>query len=721
MNLKTLFSKHFVKTPLVLQMEAVECGAAALSIIMSYYGRYVTLEALRLICGVSRDGSKAGNIVRAAKSYGFESYVFEVALEDLDALEAPFIVFWGFNHFLVVEGFGKEKVYLNDPASGRRTVSLEEFSRSYTGVVISVMPTEKFQVGGSKPTFLPALLRRLKNQKMILLFLILTGVSLVIPGILIPVLSKTFIDSYLVGNHQQWLMPLFLGLLFTILTTGLFTWVQEYYLLRFRTKLALTSSAHFFWHVLCLPMLFYSQRYAGDIAYRVDLNTQIARLLSNDLIQVILSMITVLFFLILMFSYSWILTLVSVSIALINMLLLWKVTEARVNLTKTISIETGKLAGVLMGNIYLIETLKSSGMENSAFASLTGRLANLVSQNQVIGRINERLLAVTNLLPTLNIVAVLGTGGYLIIISKITVGTLVAFQSLAMSFMLPFQQFVQVGTCLQEMQGNMNRVDDVLHYPAEVIPLETQKTEEVAYLTGRVEFRDVTFGFNQLEPPLFENLSFIMEPGRWLGVMGASRSGRSTIANLLIGLVEPWSGEILIDGKPRSFYTRETLAVAMGFASQEVTLFDGTIRDNLTLWDTTIAEQDVVAAAKDAEVHSVILARSGAYDAMINGSAANFSGGERQRLEIARALVYNPTLLVLDSAMSSLDGPLEKRVLCNLRRRPFSLLIIAHRLSSLRECDDILVLDKGKIVAQGSHEKLMQDKEGLYAKMMGME
>src|SRR3990167_683369 len=254
MNLKTLFSKHFVKTPLVLQMEAVECGAAALSIIMSYYGRYVTLEALRLICGVSRDGSKAGNIVRAAKSYGFESYVFEVALEDLDALEAPFIVFWGFNHFLVVEGFGKEKVYLNDPASGRRTVSLEEFSRSYTGVVISVMPTEKFQVWGSKPTFLPALLRRLKNQKMILLFLILTGVSLVIPGILIPVLSKTFIDSYLVGNHQQWLMPLFLGLLFTILTTGLFTWVQEYYLLRFRTKLALTSSAHFFWHVLCLPM-----------------------------------------------------------------------------------------------------------------------------------------------------------------------------------------------------------------------------------------------------------------------------------------------------------------------------------------------------------------------------------------------------------------------------------------------------------------------------------
>lgn len=711
-----------VKTPTVLQMEAVECGAAALSIMMGYYGRYVTLEELRIACGVSRDGSKASHILSAAMDYGFQANGFTIETNELKQIKPPYIVFWNFNHFLVVEGFKKGDVYLNDPAKGRRRVTEQEFDEAFTGVVLTVMPGPEFVPGGQKPHFLPALLRRLQGQKSTLFYLILAGLALVIPGMMIPVFSKIFVDDCLLAHNSSWLVPLFIGLLLTALARGALTWVQSYYLLRFKTKLALTSAAKFFWHTLCLPVVFYSQRYAGDIANRVAINDQIAQLLSNDFINTFLSILTVVFYLALMFSYNVFLTLTGVAVALINVLVLQKVSRLRTELSQKISIEGGKLSGSLMSGLHTIETLKASGMEGHFFDTLSGRLTGIVNAQQEIGGINQWLFSLTNLLPTVNMVAILGLGGYLVMRGHLTVGTLVAFQSLMISFMQPFQQLIQVGTKLQEMQGSMNRVDDVLRYPVEAdLPLVEESLEKRGRLSGRIEFRNVTFGYSRLAPPLLENFNLVIEPGQWVGIMGGAQSGRSTIIRLMMGLYQPWEGEILFDGQPRSAYNRETLVSSIACVNQEVTLFDGNIRDNLTLWDAGIPGFLVILAAEDAEIHSIITARPGGYGARLEEGGVNFSGGERQRLELARALAQYPSILVLDDATSALDAPLEKRIYDNLRARPMSVILVAHRLSAFRECDQIIVLEQGKVIQQGSHDTLLQDSTGKYASLLTME
>ncbi|MFC5496914.1 NHLP family bacteriocin export ABC transporter peptidase/permease/ATPase subunit [Caenimonas terrae] len=709
-----------VKTPTVLQMEAVECGAAALCILMSSYGKRVPLEELRQSCGVSRDGSKASNVVRAARTYGFEAKGFRREPAELREMKLPLIVFWNFNHFLVVEGFGKETVFLNDPASGPRTVSDDEFDQSFTGVVLAIEPGAEFQPSGEKPSLWRGLRSRLPLREPALLYLILAGLALVVPGLVLPVFTKEFIDNYLVSRMDSWVKPLLVGLLFTAIVRGSLTWLQQYYLTRFRAKLALAMTGKFFWHVLRLPVVFYAQRSAGDISTRVAINNRVAELMTGDLATTVLNALMVVFYAALMLSYDPLLTGVGICIAVLNVIFLRSVSRKRRDATQKLANDGGKLMATSMNGLQMMETLKASGMESDFFTKWAGNQTKVMNGHQAMGTMDVVLMGVPPLLSAINTVLILSLGGLRVMDGYMTMGMLVAFQSLMASFIEPINHLVSMGAKVQEMEGDMNRLDDVLKYQCEP---QTERIgsqgpgETVVRLTGHVELRNVTFGYSPLEAPLVEGFNLTLRPGMRVALVGMSGCGKSTISKLVMGLYEPWKGEILFDGKPRSAHSRHSLIASVSMVSQEIALFSGTIRDNLSMWDETLPETQMVQAAKDACIHDVIASRQGGYDSKVQEGGGNFSGGQRQRVEIARALAINPRILVLDEATSALDPVTEMRVDDNLRRRGCTCLIVAHRLSTIRDCDEIIVLDRGKVQERGTHHQLMQQ-AGLYATLM---
>lgn len=710
-----------VRTPTVLQMEAVECGAAALAILMGYYGRTVTLEELREACGVSRDGSKASNVVKAARTYGFTAKGYRKEPAELKALRLPLIVFWNFNHFLVVEGFKKGLVYLNDPASGPRSVTEEEFDQSFTGVVLSIEPGPDFKPSGEARSLLSALKSRLPLSEPALAYLILAGLALVIPGMVLPVFTRIFVDDYLVGHMNFWIKPLLIGMGITMLARGALTWLQHYYLTRFHAKLALSTSSKFFWHVLRLPMGFYSQRSTGDISSRVAINNRVAELLTGELATTVLNVVMVAFYAALMFFYDTTLTLAGICIAVLNVIFLRYVSRKRMDANQKLANDGGKMMGISMNGLQMMETLKASGMESDFFTKWSGYQAKVMNGQQVMGSIGVMLIAVPPLLTALNTILILSLGGLRVMDGHLTMGMLVAFQSLMASFIGPVNQLVSTSSRIQEMQGDMNRLDDVLKYPCDT-QFQAKSSNGGAMtaaprLEGHVELRNVTFGYSKLEAPLIENFSLTLRPGERVALVGSSGCGKSTISRLVMGLYEPWSGEILFDGKPRASLPRHTLVNSMAMVSQEISLFEGSIRDNLTMWDSTIPEKQFVQASIDACIHDVIAARQGGHESKVQEGGGNFSGGQKQRFEIARALAINPRILVLDEATSALDPITEMQVDDRLRWRGCTCLVVAHRLSTIRDCDQIIVLDKGKVVQRGTHEQ-MRDTEGLYATLM---
>ncbi|WP_051281917.1 NHLP family bacteriocin export ABC transporter peptidase/permease/ATPase subunit [Azovibrio restrictus] len=707
------------RTPTVLQMEAVECGAAALGILMGHYGKFVPLEVLRQACGVSRDGSKASNVVKAARSYGFEARGFRYEPAEVLALQQPVIVFWNFNHFLVLEGVSKAGVHLNDPASGPRTVSQEEFDEGFTGVTLVIAPGPDFQPGGEASSIFTGLRRRLPLGEPALLFLVLAGLFLVLPGLVLPVFSKIFIDDYLIGHLDSWIKPLLLGMGVTAILQGLLIWLQRYYLTRFHAKLAMATSSQFFWHVLRLPVMFYAQRSAGDISSRVAINNRVAELLTGELATTLLNVLVLLFYAALMFSYDLVLTLVGMAVAVLNVVFLRQVARQRKDVNMKLAADGGKLLGTSMNGLQMIETLKASGMESDFFAKWAGHHAKVVNGLQQMGSQGVLLMAVPPLLTALNGVLILSLGGLRVMDGALTMGTLVAFQSLMASFLQPVNQLVALGAGIQEMEGDMKRLDDVLEYAPDpqADPSQAPVAEAPARLEGLVELRQVSFGYSPLEAPLVQDFNLVLRPGTRVALVGASGCGKSTLSRLVMGLYEPWSGAILFDGKPRKEWPRATLVNSLAMVSQEIALFEGSIRDNLCLWDDSIPEEQLVRAAQDACIHDALVTRPGGYDAPVQEGGANFSGGQRQRLEIARALAVNPRVLVLDEATSALD-PLTERLLDdNLRRRGCTCLIVAHRLSTIRDCDEIIVLDQGRVVQRGTHEE-MRLAPGPYAALM---
>ena len=704
------------KTPTVIQMEAVECGAASLAMILEFHGRTVPLEELREACGVTRDGVKASNMLKAARKYGLVARGFKTEPHALVELEVPMIVHWNFNHFLVLEGSNRKHVFLNDPGLGPRRISKEEFDKAFTGVALTFEPGPDFKSGGNKRS-LVGMLRSRFTGGFSLAYVLLAGLMLVIPGLVTPIFAKVFIDNILIGNLTGWFRPLLLGMIATMLVQALLTWLQSYYLLRYKTKLAITESGKYLSRLLQLPVGFFTQRMAGDLGRRVRNNIRVADLLTGKLAQAAISMVTVLFYVGLMLYFDVWLTLMGILLGCLNLVVLKVVTRFRQDQSIKLMMESGKLYGMGATGLRLIETLKATGAESDFFSQWAGYHARTINTKQKLGRINYLINVVPPLLSHLTTVAILALGGYLVMNGEMTMGMLVAFQSLMNSFMQPFNQLVRLGGEFQEARGLMEQLDDIYRYERDPGLVHAGEAKGPSKLSGTLEISELSFGYNPYSPPLIENFNLRMKPGSRVALVGPSGSGKSTVSKLVSNLLQPWHGRIHFDGKPRTDWPRESLIDSIAIVDQQIILFEGTIRENLTMWDATISDTRLVKAAKDAAIHEVIMARPNGYDALVEEGGANFSGGQRQRLEIARGLVSDPTFIVLDEATSALDPFTEQLIDDNLRKRGCTCLIVAHRLSTIRDCDEIIVMDRGKIVQRGNHQELA-DQTGHYAELI---
>jgi len=715
--MKTPWKNRRVVTPTMIQMEATECGAASLGIVLGYYGLHLPLETLREECGVSRDGSRATNVLKAARRHGMEAKGYRKEPQTLGDLPLPIVLFWNFNHFLVLEGIKGDKVYLNDPAAGPRTVDRETLDRSFTGVAISIVPGENFVPEGRPRSPWAALGRRLSGARAALFFAVLAGLALVIPGLMEPAFQQIFVDRLLVEGRLEWFRPMLTLMAIVALVKGALTWLQGSVLLRQELAMAIRDSASFMNHLLKLPYTFFLQRYAGEIGNRVQLNDKVAQLLSRELATTVLQCILVLFYAVMITLYDPPVSVIALGAAAICGLLIVSVNRRRTDLNERFTGEVGKFAGAAIGGLSVIETIKSFGGEEDQFARLAGYLSKIADCRIELSRLAVRIQAVLPTLTALAAAGVLCFGGFRVMDGVLTMGMLLALQTLMTQTINPVTELVTLWDSFQTAQGNLNRLDDVLRYPRmpERPALEDgamtsskQAGARTVRLSGRLELRDVSFGYSKLGEPLIQDFSLTLVPGSRVALVGGSGSGKSTVARIVCGLFEPWSGEVLLDGRLLATISREETATSFAFVDQEISLYEGTIRENLSLWDPSVPTEQLVAACRDAAIHKEVMARQGGYDGIVEENGRNFSGGQRQRLEIARALVRSPSLIVLDEATSALDAPTEEAIDRALRRRGCTCLIVAHRLSTIRDCDEIIVLHQGKVAERGTHEELLR-------------
>ncbi len=698
-------------TPVVLQMETTECGAACVAMILAHHGLWASLEELRLRCGVSRDGSKAANMLRAAREYGLLAQGYKREPGRLFDLPFPMIVFWNFNHFIVVEGIRGKTVYIVDPAEGPRRLTLDEFDVGFTGVCLAFAPGPAFQRGGSRPSVYHGLLSRLGKAGVALSLLVLTTLMLVVPGLAVPTLLKVFVDDVLIPRSDSLVSALLIALGLAAVLQGALTWLQQICIARLETKLALVSSMRFLWHLMTLPATFFGQRFAGDIADRVASNDKIAQLLSGELATNAINMLTMVVYAAVMLSYDLVLTLVAFALVAINLVALRLVSKARENGNRRLLKEQGRVAGTSVNGIQMIETLKANGSEGEFFSRWAGIHANYLSAQQQLALLTNLLSVVPPLLTSLAAIAILGVGGLRILEGALTIGGLLAFQSLARSFAQPIDGLVRFGANLQTIRGEIARLDDVLNHVQDdraAHGMDGQNIEMLPTVRGFVTLDNVSFGYNRQEPPLIENFSLSIRPGQRVALVGGSGSGKSTVGKLICGLLEPWSGTVRLDDRPMRDIPPSHLARFLAYVDQDVFLFQGSVRDNVALWNPVIEDRAVIQALRDAALHDDIASRPGRYDAAVDENGRNFSGGQRQRLEIARALAGDPAILLFDEATAALDPVTEMEIDDNLRRRGCTCVIVAHRLSTIRDADEIIVLERGRIIQRGAHSDLVE-------------
>ncbi len=720
-KIKQPIKKGVAKVPVVMQMEALECGAACLCMIMAYYDKWIPLEQVRADCGVSRDGSSAKNVLKAARSYGMVARGYRFEPEDLrNEGKFPCIVHWEFNHFVVCDGFKGDKVYLNDPARGDYSVTMERFDEAFTGICLMIEPGEDFVPSGKPKSVANFARERLKGAEAAVAFVILTTIIGSLIGIMNAGYSRAFLDYLLPGKNPDWVTPFFvgLGLLTFIQLTA--AWIQAVYSLKLNGKMAAVGNATYMWKVLKLPMEFFSQRMAGDIQSRKAANASIAAEVVNTLAPLVLNTVMMIFYLVVMLRYSWLLTLVGLTAVLANVLVSQLISAKRVNITRVMMRDRAKLSGSTVAAIDLIESIKSSGAENGYFEKWSGYQASVNTQNVRYEKLNQYIGVIPGTISALMNILVLILGVWLTMQGKFTEGMILAFQGFMTAFMAPAQQVISSGQKIQEMRTGMERIEDVMEYPEDQAFSERPEPEEYAKLTGNLSIRNITFGYSKLAPPLIEDFSLELKQGQRVAFVGTSGCGKSTLAKLISGLYQPWSGEILFDGKPIGEIDRSILTGSVAVVDQDIILFEDTIANNIKMWDTSIEDFEMIMAARDAHIHEDIMQREGGYQYKLIEGGRDFSGGQRQRFEIARVLAQDPTMIILDEATSALDAKTEFEVVNSIRDRGISCIVIAHRLSTIRDCDEIIVLDHGRVVERGTHEQLLS-LNGAYASLVSNE
>lgn len=705
--------------PVIMQMEALECGAASLAMVLAYYGKWLPLEQVRFDCGVSRDGSNARNILKAARSYGLAAKGYRYEPNDLrrDG-KFPCIIHWNFNHFVVLDGFRGNKAILNDPAKGKYAVSLKTFDDSFTGICLLFEPTEDFTPGGKPPSVLAYAKKRLKGAGSAVAFAAITALITAITGVISPAFSRVFVDRLLTGKNPEWFIPFIIGLSLLGILQLVVGWINAVYSLKINGKLAMVGSTTFMWKVLRMPMEFFSQRMAGDIQGRQSSNASIAGSLVNTFAPLALNAVMMVFYLVVMIRYSLLLTVIGILSVLINLVFSNIISKKRINITRVQMRDSGKLAGATVAGIEMIETIKASGAENGFFEKWAGYQASANTQQVKFQKLNQLLGQLPALVSSVCNTAVLMVGVYLAMQGRFTVGMIMAFQGFLGSFISPATLLISAGQSLQEMRTEMERIEDVMRYPTDV-PEDELVSDNCEYdkLSGNIEMKNVTFGYSRLAEPLIENFNLSLKTGSRVAFVGPSGCGKSTLSKLISGLYKPWSGEILFNGKKISEIDRSVFTGSLAVVDQDIILFEDTIANNIKMWDNSIEDFEMIMAARDAQLHEDIMQREGGYQYKMTEGGKDFSGGQRQRMEIARVLAQDPTIIILDEATSALDAKTEYNVVNSIKDRGITCIVVAHRLSTIRDCDEIIVMDNGRVAERGTHDELMK-KGGMYAELV---
>ncbi len=709
-----------VKVPVVMQMEALECGAASLAMVMAYYDKWVPLEQVRLDCGVSRDGSSAKNILIAARSYGFEAQGYRCEISALrEEVQLPCIIHWNFNHFVVLDGFKGNYAYINDPARGEVRVPMEEFDSSFTGIVLQIVPGPDFVPSGKPKSTLEFARKRLTGAGAAVAFVLLSTVVGYLFGVVNPIFSRFFMDRLLTGENRELLMPFILLLSVMSFAQVTVAWVQAIYSRKIDGKMSIVGSSEYMWKILRMPMEFFSQRMAGDILQRQSTNASIASTLVNTLTPLLLNTIMMFFYLFVMLRMSVILTCVGLVTVVLNLLVSQIISKKRVNITRVQMRDAGKLASATVSGIQMVETIKSSGAENGYFQKWAGYQASVNTQKVKFAKLNQYLGSIPSFLSSVASAAVMVIGVGLCMEGEFTLGAIMAFQGFLSSFMAPAMTLVSAGQTIQEMRTEMERVEDVMEYPQDPNYSDSPLVDGADYskLSGTVELKNVSFGYSRLGKPLIENFSMSMKPGSRVAFVGTSGCGKSTLSKLISGLYQPWSGEILFDGKPMSAIDRSVFTGSVAVVDQDIVLFEDTIANNIKMWDNSIEDFEMILAARDAQIYDDIMARDGGFYGMLTEGGKDLSGGQRQRIEIARVLAQDPSVIIMDEATSALDAKTEFELVKAVKDRGITCIVIAHRLSTIRDCDEIIVLDKGKVIERGTHDELFA-RGGYYTELI---
>ncbi len=713
--------KGVAKVPVVMQLEALECGAASLCMILAYYGKWIPLEQVREDCGVSRDGSNARNVLKAARSYGMAAHGFRYEPEALKEQGLfPCIIHWNFNHFVVLNGFRNGKAYLNDPARGSYTVTMETFDESFTGICLQFEPTEMFEPSGKQRSMWDFAAKRLKGTKPAIIFTALTCIIAALMQLIRPAFSRVLLDRLLTGRNPEWVTPFLILLAVFNGVEIIMSALQAVYSLRISGKMAVVGNATYMWKVLKMPMKFFSQRMAGDIQNRQGANAGIAETLIRTFAPLVLNIIMMIFYLVIMLRYSVLLTLVGLLTLAVNTVVSRYISAKRINITRVSMRDNAKLSSATVAGISMIETIKSSGAENGYFKKWAGYQASVNTQNVKYQKLNQYLGMIPTFMSTLADNAVLIVGVWLTMRGEFTTGMIMAFQGFLGNFMSPAMTLVSAGQTLQEMRTQMERVDDVMEYPDDQIFDENQENDEYAKLSGSVELKHVVFGYSPLADPLIKDFCLTLTPGKSVAIVGSSGCGKSTMSKLISGLYKPWEGEILFDGKPMSQIRKSVFRGSLAVVDQDIILFEDTIANNIKMWDESIEDFEMILAAKDAQIHEDIMARPKGYQHKVIEGGRDFSGGQRQRLEIARVLAQDPTIIILDEATSALDAKTEYEVVKAIRDRGITCIVVAHRLSTIRSCDEIIVMKDGEIMDRGTHKELMEH-SALYNELVSAE